>query len=174
MRKLILSVLLLFVAISPAPTLAEDLVLHQAWTSVYFSPSGGAQAAIIREIDKARESVRVMSYSFTSAPIAEALLNAHKRGVKVEAVLDKSQKTANYSGATFLRNAGIPVWIDHAHAIMHNKVMILDESVVITGSFNFTRSAEERNAENLLVIRDRGLARAYLVDWEKHRGHAAP
>jgi phosphatidylserine/phosphatidylglycerophosphate/cardiolipin synthase-like enzyme len=85
-------------------------------------------------------------------------LNAHKRGVKIEAILDKSQRTQKYSSATFLYNQGIPVKIDAQHAIAHNKVMIIDEETVIAGSFNFTKAAEANNAENLLAIRDKKFA----------------
>jgi phosphatidylserine/phosphatidylglycerophosphate/cardiolipin synthase-like enzyme len=84
-----------------------------------------------------------------------------KRSVKVEVILDKSQRTQKYSSATFLYNQGIPIKIDAQHAIAHNKVMIIDGETVITGSFNFTKAAEENNAENLLVIKDKKLASAY-------------
>jgi phosphatidylserine/phosphatidylglycerophosphate/cardiolipin synthase-like enzyme len=76
---------------------------------VYFSPHGGCTEAIIRELNKAKSTVLVQAHSFTSAPIAKAMLNAHKRGVKVEVILDKSQKTRKYSSATFFYNAGILV-----------------------------------------------------------------
>lgn len=99
-------------------------------------------------------------------------MDAAKRGVKVEAILDKSQRKETYTGATFLRNEGIPVYIDASHAIAHNKVMILDGAIVITGSFNFTKAAEERNAENLLIIKDKGMAQLYMGNWEKHREHS--
>jgi len=151
---------------------AFTLTLHDAPASVYFSPRGGAQQAIVDVIGQAKESVLVQAYSFTSSPIAKALLEAHKRGVKVEVVLDKGQRTARYSGATFLRNVGIPVWIDAKHAIAHNKVMVIDGATVITGSFNFTKAAEEKNAENLLIIQDQGLARLYTQNWERHREHS--
>src|SRR5208337_1177537 len=128
---------------------------------VYFSPDGGATQAIMREIDHATLDVRVQAYSFTSAPIAKALVDAHKRGVSVEVILDKSQKTEKYSGATFLANNRVPVYIDSAHAIAHNKIIVVDGQKVITGSFNFTRPAEERNAENLLVIRSKEFAKIY-------------
>lgn len=118
---------------------------------VYLSPHGGATEAIIQELNKAKSIVLVQAYSFTSAPIAKALLNAHKRGVRVEVVLDKSKRTQNYSSATFLYNQGIPVKIDAVHAIAHNKIMIIDGGTVVTGSFNFTKAAEENNAENLLL-----------------------
>jgi len=92
----------------------------------YFSPHGGCTEAVIRELDKAKTTILFQAYSFTSAPIAKALLNAHKRGVKIEVILDKSQRTQNYSSATFLYNQGIPVKIDAQYAIAHNKVMIID------------------------------------------------
>ncbi len=139
---------------------------------VYFSPRDGATAAIVREIGQARSEIRVQAYSFTSAPIAEALLKAHRRGINVAVILDKSQRTQKYSSSTFLANARIPTYIDAEHAIAHNKIIIVDRSVVITGSFNFTKAAEERNAENLLVIRSKELAKLYLDNWQHHRDHS--
>ena len=139
---------------------------------VYFSPHGGCTDAIIRELNKAKSTVLVQAYSFTSAQIAKGLLNAHKRGVKVEVILDKSQRTQKYSSATFLFNVGIPVKIDAQHAIAHNKVMIIDGETVITGSFNFTKAAEENNAENLLVIKDKKLAERYTKNWQEHVQHS--
>jgi len=140
--------------------------------SVYFSPKGGCTDAIIREQDRSKISILLQAYSFTSAPIAKALLNAHKRGIKVEVILDKSQRTQKYSSADFLVNSGIPTKIDAVHAIAHNKVMVIDGEVVITGSFNFTRAAEEKNAENLLVIRDKALAAKYIANWKEHGQHS--
>jgi len=151
---------------------AYDLTLHDTPASVYFSPQGGAQQAIVDAIGQAKQSVYVQAYSFTSAPIAKALVDAKARGVKVEAILDKSQRTAKYSGATFLKNVGIPVYIDAKHAIAHNKVMVIDGATVVTGSFNFTKAAEERNAENLLILRDKGLALLYIENWQKHLEHS--
>ena len=139
---------------------------------VYFSPHGGGTEAIIKELNKANSTILVQAYTFTSAPIANALLNAHKRGVKVEVILDKSQRTQKYSSATFLSNQGIPVKVDAQHAIAHNKVMIIDGETVITGSFNFTKATEENNAENLLVIRDKKLAERYTKNWAEHAEHS--
>jgi len=139
---------------------------------VYFSPDGGCTDAIITELNRSKNAVLVQAYTFTSAPIAKALLNAHKRGVKVEVILDKTQRTQKYSSATFLYNQGIPVKIDAQHAIAHNKVMVIDGEMVITGSFNFTKAAEENNAENLLVIRDKKLAERYTENWQEHERHS--
>jgi phosphatidylserine/phosphatidylglycerophosphate/cardiolipin synthase-like enzyme len=139
---------------------------------VYFSPNGGCTDAIVRELDKAQSTVLVQAYSFTSYRIAKALLDAHKRGIKVEVILDKSQRTDQYSSADFLANSGVPTKIDAQHAIAHNKVMIIDGETVITGSFNFTKSAEENNAENLPVIHDRKLAERYTRNWQDHDQHS--
>jgi phosphatidylserine/phosphatidylglycerophosphate/cardiolipin synthase-like enzyme len=140
---------------------------------VYFSPKGGCTvAAAVRELGRAKATVLVQAYSFTSAPIAKALVEAHKRGVDVRVILDKSQRTAKYSEADFLVNMGIPTWIDARHAIAHNKIMVIDGATVITGSFNFTKAAEEHNAENMLVIRDKALAEKYAANWQAHVEHS--
>ncbi len=141
---------------------------------VYFSPRGGATGAVVNALDHATNSVLVQAYSFTSAPIAKALVDAHRRGVKVRVILDDSQRTEKYSEADFLRNNGIATLIDARHGIAHNKVMVIDDYVVITGSFNFTKAAEEHNAENLLVINDPVLARQYIGNWQVHEEHAEP
>ncbi len=154
------------------PAFALDLVLKDTPAQVYFSPKGGAQDAIAKTIAEAKDAIYVQAYSFTSAPIAEALVGAYKRGIKIVAILDKSQKTERYSGASFLANAGITVLIDDAHAIAHNKVMIIDGKTVITGSFNFTKGAEEKNAENLMILENSELANVYMENWEKHRKHS--
>jgi phosphatidylserine/phosphatidylglycerophosphate/cardiolipin synthase-like enzyme len=161
--------LTLCIILSPPITLSQEK--PPIW-EVYFSPHGGCTDAIIRELNKAKSTVLVQAYSFTSAPIAKALLNAHKRGAKVEVILDKNQRTQKYSSATFLFNVGIPVKIDAQHAIAHNKVMVIDGETVITGSFNFTKAAEENNAENLLVIRDKKLASLYAKNWYEHAQHS--
>jgi phosphatidylserine/phosphatidylglycerophosphate/cardiolipin synthase-like enzyme len=142
-------------------------------TEVFFSPNGGATEAIVREIGKARQEILVQAYSFTSKPIAKALLDAKKRGISIIAVLDKSQRMERYSAATFLVNAGILVYIDDKHAIAHDKIIIIDRCTLITGSFNFTKAAEEKNAENLLVIKgNQKLVDLYLRNFEDHKGHS--
>jgi phosphatidylserine/phosphatidylglycerophosphate/cardiolipin synthase-like enzyme len=139
---------------------------------VYFSPRGGCTEAVVAEIDRTRSSILVQAYSFTSAPIAEALVEAHRRGVQVSVVLDRSQESEKYSSADFLLHAGIATLVDEHHAIAHNKVMVLDSQTVITGSFNFTKAAEENNAENLLVIRDERIAELYIRNWRAHAEHS--
>jgi len=141
---------------------------------VFFSPNGGCTEAVVSNLNKATNSVLVQAYAFTSAPIAKALVNAEKRGVKVRVILDKSQRTERYSEADFLLHEGVPTWIDPKHAIAHNKIMIIDSKTVLTGSFNFTKAAEENNAENLLVIQNPALAIQYTTNWQAHLSHSEP
>ena len=150
------------VASAPLPVEAE----------VLFSPDGGITQRVVAEVGAAKKSLVVMAYSFTSAPIAEAVVTAHRRGVVVEVLLDRTQRGSRYSSADFLTRAGVAVWIDRKHPIMHNKVMVIDGATVITGSFNFTKAAEEKNAENLLVLRSPELAARYLAEFEKLKGMA--
>jgi phosphatidylserine/phosphatidylglycerophosphate/cardiolipin synthase-like enzyme len=142
--------------------------------AVYFSPRGGCTEAIVKTLGAARASVLVQAYSFTSRPIARALIDAQARGVKVKVILDLSKLTEKNAVLPSLAAAGVPVWIDGAHRIAHNKVMIIDGETVITGSFNFTRAAEDDHAENLLIIRDQELSARYGDNWENHRRHATP
>ena len=139
---------------------------------VAFSPNGGATDLVIKVIHSAKTSIRVLAYSFTSAPIAQALVETHKRGVDVQVVLDKSQKSEKYTSATFIANAGIATRIDSKHAIAHNKVVIVDGHTVQQGSFNYTKAAEEKNGENVLVNwNNPKLAEVYLKDWKRHWEH---
>ncbi len=158
--------------LSPSIPVPQEQTTTTCNWEVYFSPYGGVTEAIALELDKAKTTILVQAYSFTSAPIAEGLLDAHKRAVKVEVILDKGQRTDKYSSATFLHNQGIPVKIDAQHAVAHNKVMIIDGESVITGAFNFTRAAEEKKAENSLVIRDKKLVERYIENWQGHERHS--
>lgn len=153
----------------PTPAASQDGI------SIFYSPKGGCTSAIIEQIGNAKKSIEVQAYNFTSAAIAEALLDAHKRGVTITAVLDKTQRSETYSSATFLANQGMATFIDSSHAIAHNKIMLIDGRTIITGSFNFSKAAEESNAENLLIIQDKAdLYRAYQKNFEDHLSHSTP
>jgi phosphatidylserine/phosphatidylglycerophosphate/cardiolipin synthase-like enzyme len=162
----ILSILILSFAAVAAFAFQADI------TKVCFSPRGGCTDSIVDQINAAKSEILVQAHSFTSASIAKALLNAYKRGVKVEAILDRSQRKEKYTSATLLVNAGIPTFIDDKHAIAHNKIMIIDNEMVITGSFNFTKAAEEKNAENVLIIKSKELANIYVGNWYNHKQHS--
>lgn len=130
-----------------------------------FTPMQHCQKQIIEAIDGAKEEVLMMTYSFTAKPIAYALINAQKRGVTVRVLADKSQKTANYSQIEMLHQNNIPVKYDSKPAIAHNKVMIIDQHLLLTGSYNWTNAAEFKNAENILFIESKQLADQYRGYW---------
>lgn len=157
---------LLLIGCAPAPPSIPQSV------QVYFSPHGGATEAVVDALDHATNSVYIQAFSFTSTPIAKALVDAYRRKVQVRVILDSSQRTDKYSEADFLQHSEIPTLIDAQHAIAHNKIIIIDDHLVLTGSFNFTKAAEEKNAENLLVINDPSLAKRYLGNWRIHEAHS--
>ncbi|BDB26206.1 hypothetical protein Tamer19_25950 [Cupriavidus sp. TA19] len=151
---------------SPAPSKA--FAQGSGYTLCFVPDGASCQALLVNAIRSTRRQLLVQAYSFTSAPIAEAVAQAHRRGVDVRVILDKSQESERYTSATYLKHAGVPVVIDNKPAIAHNKVMVFDDQAVFTGSFNFTKSAQERNAENGMLIRgDAAVVKAYTDNWHK-------
>jgi phosphatidylserine/phosphatidylglycerophosphate/cardiolipin synthase-like enzyme len=160
-----------------APAILSDA--QQAAWQVCFTPGQDCTGMVVQEIAAAQQRILVQAYSFTSVPILAALKAAHAQGVDVEVIVDKtstrqSKSGSRYSAATYLTNAGIPVWVDTRVAIAHNKVMVIDDAKVITGSFNFTMAAQNHNAENLLVIDDPTLARQYETNWKERQAVSQP
>jgi phosphatidylserine/phosphatidylglycerophosphate/cardiolipin synthase-like enzyme len=139
--------------------------------AVAFTPPSGGGQVIVKAIDDSRDEVLVQAYGFTHNAIAQALLRAQQRGVKVQVLLDKKSSQTNRYVIDLLEAASLPVKFDGAHAIAHNKVMVIDASVVVTGSYNFTNSADTRNAENILVLRSPDLAKSYRDNWQAHWSH---
>ena len=161
-------VLLPFTVSQAAPIAATGTV------EVFFSPHGGATEAIIKEINAAAKEILVQAYSLTSGKIKDALVQARKRGVRVEVLLDFSQAELD-SSAGQLSNNDIPVFVDTENIRNHDKIMIIDHKTIITGSFDFTRTAEEKSIENLLIIKDNiPLAEKYQANYAEHRSHSKP
>jgi phosphatidylserine/phosphatidylglycerophosphate/cardiolipin synthase-like enzyme len=158
---------------SPQPELAAGADVAQV-LYVGFTPPAGVAQHLVKAIDQAQTEVLVQAYGFTHNAIAQALVRAHQRGAKVQVLLDEKSDATNRYVIGLLHAAGIPIRLDGAHAIAHNKVMVLDGQVVVTGSFNFTNAAETRNAENLLILRSPALAQAYRDNWLQHLQHARP
>lgn len=130
---------------------------------------------IVSAIDAAQREILVQAYGFTSPPIISALAKAKERGVDVGVILDRSNERGRYTGATYLSNHGIAPFIDDRVAIAHNKVMVIDAKNVITGSFNFTKAAQSKNAENVLVILDDpAIADLYAENWHKRKEQSRP
>lgn len=151
---------------------AIDLKLDNTAALVYFSPQDHCSEAIVKEIANARATIFMQAYTFNSQEIAAALLKAQGRGVFVEIILDKSNRRSKSGTGEAIEQAGVPTYIDARHAIANNKIMIIDGGTVMTGSFNFTEAAKLKNAENLLIIRNKELAAVYQENWAKHKEHA--
>ena len=157
-------------AASPEPRRAAP----DARVESYFTPGDDVERVIAARIDRARRTVHVAAYLFTNRRIAGALSRAAKRGVPVDLVADASQYQAG--GLPRLREldrAGVRIWLREGLAAFHHKVVIVDAATpaatVVTGSFNFTQAAQERNAENIVVIESREVAGRFLAEFERHR-----
>ncbi|MGB8339244.1 MAG: phospholipase D family protein [Burkholderiales bacterium] len=148
-----------------------------------FTPGDKIARRITDLIDAAKHDVKVQAYSFTNSAIAQALAGARKRGVDVQLIEDDGEYL-NLNRLTKLKldglkAAGVKIYLDTDHSIAHNKIIVIDantpQHAVITGSYNFTQSAEKNNAENVLLIRNSpALAAEYLANWQKHFAHSTP
>ena len=133
---------------------------------IYYSPRGGCESQVIKWIRRANNTIHVLIYSFTLDSISDALIEAHNRGVEVKVIFEKNQIT-RYSEYQKLKAAGIQVRNDTNPAYMHDKVMIIDGIIVLTGSFNWSAHAERENNENLIVIRSIYVASIYEEEFNK-------
>lgn len=147
---------------------------------VAFTPWDDAEGAVLRAIGESRKAIYVQAYLITSRTLARALIDARQRGVAVEILTDREMlKNGDNSQIPKLAAAGIPVRLEARYAAAHNKILLIDPEepacAVVTGSYNFTWSAQARNAENLLILRGNpALAGAYLTNWRRHRDEALP
>ena len=146
MKKIFIPVYLLLFTVLP---IFADTFSPTATYQVCFTPGENCTQEVVDIINKAKKQILVQAYAFTSTPIARALIQAKQRGVDVKVLLDKTQVKTKYSSATYLLNNAIWVRIDAHPVIAHNKVILVDNSTLITGSFNFTKAANDKNAENL-------------------------
>jgi phosphatidylserine/phosphatidylglycerophosphate/cardiolipin synthase-like enzyme len=148
------------------------LIPSMSW---HFSPKGGCQEAIVKELQRARHEVLVQAYAFTADSLTKALVEAKKRGVQVDILLDRSNEVERYSDLHIFIEQGLHPLIDADHSIAHNKIMIIDRKTLVTGSFNFTHQAEIENAENLLIFKHHpDLLKAYRDNFFAHKAHCKP
>lgn len=141
----------------------------RADVSVGFSPEGSAQQLVINTLNSARHAINLMGYSFTSPEVVKALIAAKRRGVDVRVVLDSkgNQGRASVAAINLLVNAEIEVRTVDNYRIMHDKVAIIDDVTVQTGSFNYTRAAQRSNSENVVVMWQMPeVAQIYLEHWQ--------
>ena len=147
---------------------------------VAFTPWDDAEGMVVAAINEAQRQILVQAFLFTSRRVATALIAARGRGIEVLVTADGEQTRGRKGNRVReLAAAGIPVWLETRYASAHNKVMVIDagtrDATVITGSYNWTSSAQRQNAENVMIVRrNRAIADAYAANWQRHRADAEP
>lgn len=144
---------------------SQSVPLHH--TQACFTPGQACLSLIQQALAAAQQTIHLQAYTFTQRKMTDSLLQAAKRGVKVIVILDKSQRAARFSQYPVLKASSIPVFFDTKPAIAHNKVIIIDNKILITGSYNFSQAAETKNAENLLILHSPELATLYEANFQK-------
>lgn len=139
---------------------------------VYFAPEDRAGDRLARLLASARSSIYFMAFQFTSEALANELIDQAGRGVIVEGVIESRSTEVEYNQAARLRAGGVTVWADGNPYNMHHKVFIVDEQIVVLGSYNFTANADEVNDENMLIIHDPQVAAAFLAEYGRVRAQA--
>lgn len=163
-----------------AAPLASDANAVAGEARVFFSPDDNIKQELVNLIDTEKQAIRVAIYSFTDKEIAQALINAKKRGVTVELVTDPSNIYAQYSKVSMLEREGIPVFVydpehekENNYALMHHKFVVFDcctqsrKPFVWTGSYNFTKSASTKNQENVVVLADEKTVQQFTAQFDR-------
>ncbi len=151
-----------------ADTPFPKVTIGGAPVEIYFSPDDGTAARIVELINAATESVHFMAYTFTSNDIGAAMIEKAQAGLAVSGVMDVSQSTAQGTEYDPFKQANLDVRLDgNGNGLMHHKVIIIDDQIVITGSYNFTASAEASNDENTVIIFDPAVAEKYMEEFQR-------
>jgi phosphatidylserine/phosphatidylglycerophosphate/cardiolipin synthase-like enzyme len=160
--------------LSEADTPYPGLTIDGVQVEVYFSPDDDIADRIVEVLRSAEKSIEFMVYTFTSDVLAEAILERGQAGVEVRGVIERDQ--ASNPGSDYQRflQAGLDVRLDSNPRNMHHKVIIIDDSILITGSYNFSRSAEEDNDENVLILYDVRVSEEYLIEFTRIFENATP
>jgi len=133
--------------------------------NVYFSPEDNIERIILKKIKKASKSIHFMAFSFTSNKIGEMMIQKFKKGIEVYGIFEKIGAKSRHSEFIKMKIEGLPVRLDKNKNRMHHKVIIIDKRRVLTGSYNFSKSANKRNDENILMIDNKKIAKEYLKEF---------
>ena len=140
--------------------------------NVYFAPEDNVERIIHGRIAKAKKSIKFMQFSFTSNAISEIIIEKFKEGIEVKGVFEKKGSGTEYSQYTKMKIENIPVRLDANRYAMHHKVIIIDDHIVITGSFNLSKNANMRNDENIIIIGSEEIALKYIEEFNRIYGKA--
>ena len=151
------------------------LTINGTPVEIYYSPDDGVAKRILELVNGAKESIYFLAYTFTSQDIGAEIIEREQGGVKVSGVMDNDQISSS-AGTEYdlFRQAGLDVRKDGIDGLMHHKVIIIDRKIAITGSYNFTKSAETSNDENVVIIFSQDVAAQYLQEFQKVYEQAQP
>lgn len=141
-------------------------------TGLYFSPNGGCQQRIIERIIGAKERIFLQSLLLTNHFIIAAFQSVRQRNVPVSLILDARRYRISKLSVQKLKQMGAQIYLDGMHRSQHNKILVVDNRLVMTGSFNYTHCAEKDNAENLIELESEVLASLYTENWLFHKAHS--
>ncbi len=150
---------------TPYPLVSIEGQERTVEVEVYFSPDDGVRQQLLDLLATAQSNVRFMAYQFTNQELADALIELSDRGVTVQGVLEERSISSEYSQFGYLAAGGVDVWADDNPYIMHHKVFIVDDQVVVLGSYNFSGNAEDDNDENVLIVHDSRVAQAFMAEF---------
>lgn len=187
MRKTLYMLAVLSVVMAAPVMATQSPDLQAGFTS---ADQHSALQLVLNAVNGTQRNIDIAAYSFTSKPVATALIAAQHRGVTVRVLADAKANSDRYTAVTFLANQGVPVRLTNKYSAMHNKFMVVDGDTVQTGSLNYSASAASRNAENVLLVKNAPtLAATYQTEFnrlwneadplagryqEKHRGSGWP
>jgi len=137
-----------------------------------YTPGGKCMDAVVAEIGKARTEVLVQSRALTAKPVADALAAARDSGASVSVILDRSYPFVQNSATYLATIKGVPTFLDALHEVAGSNVIVIDKSIVITGAMPFTPDADEKDADDLLIIESDSVAGSYISNWYDHKAHA--
>ena len=135
--------------------------------NVYFSPDDNIERIILERLKKAKKSVYFLAFSFTSNRLGEEMVTLRKKGIAVYGVIEKIGSDTKESEYVKLKLEGVQAKLDKNRNRMHHKVIIIDESLVITGSYNFSKNANEKNDENIIILNNRDIAGLYIDEFKR-------
>ncbi|MGB2895196.1 MAG: phospholipase D-like domain-containing protein [Anaerolineales bacterium] len=156
-----------FGALSEADTPYPRVNINGMEVEVYFSPDDHMLQRLLSLVATAEESIEFLAFVFTSDPLSEALIAREGDGVRVRGVIERGQVNSSGSEVGQLLLDGLDLRLDANQNKMHHKVILIDGEIVVTGSYNFSRNAEEKNDENVLILHSEEIARQYLLEFER-------
>lgn len=144
----------------------STMQIHERRSEVHFSPGRECLAAILHEISKASRGIDICVFTISDDRISSQLINAHEAGIAVRVLTDNEKLLDAGSDIKRLAEAGLPVKVDRTRNHMHHKFAIFDSETALTGSYNWTRSAESYNNENILITDSPGVVKMYRMGFE--------